>query len=86
MIRIWVTTTLTNTGGGCINDTLMHITNHNLAFGGVGASGMGAYHGESSFYTFSHAKSVLKRGTWVDVPVRYPPYNAQKLALIKKLV
>lgn len=73
-------------GGGCINDTLMHIANHHLPFGGVGASGIGAYHGESSFYTFSHAKSVLKRGTWVDVPVRYPPYNAQKLALIKKLV
>lgn len=73
-------------GGGCINDTLMHIANHNLPFGGVGASGMGAYHGESSFYTFSHAKSVLKRGTWVDVPVRYPPYTDRKLALIKKLV
>lgn len=73
-------------GGGCINDTLMHIANQHLPFGGVGASGMGAYHGKSSFYTFSHAKSVLKRGTWVDVPVRYPPYNASKLAVIKTLV
>lgn len=73
-------------GGGCINDTLMHIANQHLPFGGVGVSGMGAYHGKSSFYTFSHAKSVLKRGTWVDVPVRYPPYNASKLAVIKTLV
>lgn len=73
-------------GGGCVNDTLMHITNHGLPFGGVGASGMGTYHGKASFYTFSHAKGVLKRGTWLDVPVRYPPYNAQKLALVKKLV
>lgn len=73
-------------GGGCVNDTLMHIANHHLPFGGVGASGMGAYHGEASFYTFSHAKSVLKRGTWLDMPVRYPPYSEQKLAIIKKLV
>lgn len=73
-------------GGGCINDTLMHIANHHLPFGGVGASGMGSYHGNFSFYTFSHAKAILKRGTWVDVPVRYPPYTPQKLALIRKLM
>lgn len=73
-------------GGGCVNDTLMHIANHHLPFGGVGASGMGAYHGEASFYTFSHAKSVLKRSTWLDMPVRYPPYSEQKLAIIKKLL
>lgn len=73
-------------GGGCVNDTLMHIANHHLPFGGVGESGIGAYHGEHSFYTFSHAKSIVKRGTWLDVPVRYPPYTKQKFALIRKLV
>ena len=73
-------------GGGCVNDTLMHIANHHLPFGGVGASGMGAYHGEFSFYTFSHAKAILKRGTWIDVPVRYPPYTPQKLAILRKMM
>ena len=73
-------------GGGCVNDTLMHIANHHLPFGGVGASGMGAYHGEFSFYTFSHAKAILKRGTWIDVPVRYPPYTPQKLAILRKMI
>ena len=73
-------------GGGCVNDTLMHIANHHLPFGGVGASGMGAYHGEFSFYTFSHAKAILKRGTWIDIPVRYPPYTPQKLAILRKMM
>ena len=73
-------------GGGCVNDTLMHIANHHLPFGGVGASGMGAYHGEFSFYAFSHAKAILKRGTWIDVPVRYPPYTPQKLAILRKMM
>lgn len=73
-------------GGGCVNDTLMHLATHHMPFGGVGDSGMGAYHGDSSFYTFSHAKSVMKRGTWVDVPLRYPPYTDQKLSLIRKVV
>lgn len=73
-------------GGGCVNDTLMHIANQHLPFGGVGDSGMGAYHGDASFYTFSHAKGILKRGTWVDVPLRYPPYSPAKLAVIKKIM
>lgn len=59
-------------GGGCINDTLYHLANPHLPFGGVGQSGMGAYHGEYSFYTFSHSKSILKQTTKFDIPVRYP--------------
>ena len=73
-------------GGGCINDTLLHLTNNKLPFGGVGASGMGNYHGQFSFYTFSHAKAILNKSTLIDVPLRYPPYQDGKLGLIKKVV
>lgn len=59
-------------GGGCINDTLYHLANPHLPFGGVGTSGMGAYHGKYSFKTFSHEKSILEQSTKVDIPVRYP--------------
>lgn len=59
-------------GGGCINDTLYHLANPNLPFGGVGNSGMGSYHGKDSFDTFSHKKSVLKQTTKFDIPLRYP--------------
>lgn len=69
-------------GGGCINDTVMHLTNPHLPFGGVGASGMGSYHGRKGFETFSHEKSVLLRGR-LDPPFRYPPYNEKKLSLLK---
>jgi aldehyde dehydrogenase (NAD+) len=69
-------------GGGCINDTVIHLANPNLPFGGVGPSGMGSYHGKKSFDTFTHFKSVFKQGTKVDVPVRYPPYEG-KLKLLK---
>lgn len=69
-------------GGGCINDTIMHLGNPNLPFGGVGASGMGSYHGQRSFETFSHMKSVLVQKTKVDIPLRYPPYNG-KLSWLK---
>ena len=62
-------------GGMCINDTIVHLTNDHLPFGGVGESGMGAYHGETSFRIFSHYKSVMKRGLWLDLPLRYPPYG-----------
>lgn len=65
-------------GGGCINDTIMHLTNPNLPFGGVGASGMGSYHGKKSFETFSYNKSILSRGNWLDVPIRYTPYSKKK--------
>lgn len=62
-------------GGGCINDTLVHIGNSNLPFGGVGESGIGSYHGIKSFETFSHKKSVLKKAVWPDIPIRYAPYK-----------
>jgi aldehyde dehydrogenase (NAD+) len=61
-------------GGGCVNDTIVHLGNPNLPFGGVGGSGIGAYHGESGFHTFSHHKSVLRKSTWIDPPFRYRPY------------
>jgi aldehyde dehydrogenase (NAD+) len=72
-------------GGGCINDTIMHLANPRLPFGGVGDSGMGAYHGDLSFHTFTHRKSVFKQTTLIDVPVRYPPYKGKE-GLIKFLV
>ena len=69
-------------GGGCINDTIIHIANTKLPFGGVGHSGMGAYHGKKSFDTFTHHKPVVRRATWMDVPVRYAPYS-KKIKLAK---
>jgi aldehyde dehydrogenase (NAD+) len=76
----------TSSGGVCINDTVMHIAVSSLPFGGVGESGMGSYHGKASFDTFSHYKSVLRRGMWLDLAWRYAPYTASKLKLIKKIV
>lgn len=64
-------------GGGCVNDTIVHLANPNLPFGGVGTSGLGSYHGKKSFETFTHYKSVYKQGTLVDIPLRYPPYNGK---------
>lgn len=72
-------------GGGCINDTVIHLANSELPFGGVGPSGMGAYHGKLSFETFSHKKAVFKQTTMVDVPVRYPPYKGKE-GLLKFLI
>ncbi len=72
-------------GGGCINDTIAHLGNHRLPFGGVGNSGMGNYHGKSSFDVFSHEKSIMKKPTWLDIPLRYAPYKG-KLKWIKKLM
>ena len=72
-------------GGGVVNDVLVHIANKNLPFGGVGNSGYGAYHGKFSFDTFTHKKSISKRGTWLDVPLRYAPYKG-KLGLAKKFL
>jgi aldehyde dehydrogenase (NAD+) len=69
-------------GGGVKNDSIVHFVNKNLPFGGVGPSGMGAYHGKRSFDTFSHSKSVVKRGTWIDIPLKYAPYK-NKLKWIK---
>lgn len=75
----------TSGGGGCINDTLMHLGNANLPFGGVGESGIGAYHGASTFDTFSHKKSVHKKSTITDLKVRYAPYK-NNLPILKKLM
>lgn len=71
-------------GGGAVNDPLIHFGNHKLPFGGVGNSGMGAYHGKFGFDTFSHHKAVVKRGNWIDPPVRYAPYKG-KLNLLKTM-
>ncbi len=71
-------------GGGVINDTLIQITNKELPFGGVGQSGIGAYHGKRSFIAFSHQKSIVKRGTWIDIPLRNPPYSLP-LSLLKRI-
>lgn len=71
-------------GGGCINDTVIHVAGKSLPFGGVGTSGIGSYHGVKSFECFSHQKGIVKRGTWIDIPIRYAPY-ASKLPFIKKL-
>ena len=70
-------------GGGCINDTVIHLANPNLPFGGVGTSGIGSYHGQKSFDTFTHYKSLYQQGTVVDIPLRYPPYNEKKLNWVK---
>ena len=72
-------------GGGCINDTVLHLATSHMPFGGVGESGMGGYHGKYSFDTFSHQKSVLKRLARPDVALRYAPYG-QKLRQLKRLM
>lgn len=73
-------------GGGCINDTIIHLANPRLPFGGVGNSGMGSYHGKKSFETFTHYRSVLKQSTKLDIPIRYMPYTDKKLEIIKKVL
>ena len=70
-------------GGGCINDTIVHIATSKMGFGGVGNSGMGSYHGRKSFETFSHTKSILKKHRWIDLPMRYQPYTAAKERLVR---
>lgn len=72
-------------GGGTINDTLVHFANPKLPFGGVGSSGMGQYGNKYSFETFSHKKAIVKRGTWIDIALKYPPYQS-KFAMIKKVL
>ncbi len=62
-------------GGGCINDTIIHLATSNMGFGGVGGSGMGSYHGRDGFNTFSHRKSIVDKKTWLDLPMRYQPYS-----------
>ncbi|WP_024620559.1 aldehyde dehydrogenase [Metaclostridioides mangenotii] len=72
-------------GGGCVNDTIMHITNYNLPFGGIGRSGIGSYHGKKSFDSFSHKKSIMKSSSMMDIKYKYPPYTEKAYSLIKKV-
>lgn len=72
-------------GGGCINDTLTHLANPRLPFGGVGSSGMGSYHGKKSFDIFSREQSILKKPFWPDPDLRYPPYDEREISWFKKL-
>ena len=74
----------TSSGGACINDTIMHIANENLPFGGVGNSGMSSYHGKNSFDVFSHQRAVVTTPTWLDLPFRYMPYTL--VSLVKKIL
>ena len=74
----------TSSGGGCINDVIMHIANENVPFGGVGNSGMGRYHYKDSFEAFSHTRSIIATGTWIDLPFRYMPYRM--FSLVKKML
>ena len=72
-------------GGMTINDCVIHLTNPNLPFGGVGDSGIGSYHGKTSFETFTHYKSVMRRGLFLDITLRYPPYLG-KSKIFRKLM
>lgn len=73
-------------GGGCINDTVIHLATPHMGFGGVGSSGMGQYHGKQGFDAFSHSRSIVRKSTWLDLPFRYLPYQAKNLRLIRQLM
>jgi len=70
-------------GGGCVNDTIIHLATSEMPFGGVGESGMGSYHGVKSFQTFSHEMSIVKKYGWLDLPLRYQPYKSAHLAIAR---
>jgi aldehyde dehydrogenase (NAD+) len=76
----------TSSGGACLNDCVAHLSVPDLPFGGVGPSGMGAYHGKASFDTFSHQKSVLDKGTFPDPALRYPPYTESNEKWARRLL
>jgi aldehyde dehydrogenase (NAD+) len=80
----WKIIRRTSSGGGCINDVIMHIANENVPFGGVGNSGMGMYHDKESFDAFSHSRSIIATGTWIDLPFRYMPYRM--FGFVKKIL
>ena len=80
----WDVIRRTSSGGGCINDVIMHIANENVPFGGVGNSGMGRYHDKDSFEAFSHTRSIISTGTGIDLPFRYMPYRM--FSLVKKIL
>lgn len=73
-------------GGGCVNDTIIHLATHQMGFGGVGQSGMGSYHGKRSFDTFSHEESIVKKALWLDLPFRYRPYTEEKARMVRKVM
>ena len=70
-------------GGGCVNDTIIHLATSQMGFGGVGMSGMGSYHGKYGFDTFTHEKSIVDKGNWLDLPMRYQRYTPWKEKLLK---
>ena len=70
-------------GGGCLNDTIIHLATSAMPFGGVGESGMGGYHGQAGFEAFSHLRSIVDKKTWMDMPVRYQPYSSLKDRLLR---
>ena len=72
-------------GGGCFNDTLIHLATSQMPFGGVGESGMGSYHGETGFAEFSHMRSIIDRKTWFELSIRYQPYSKGKLDFLRKV-
>ena len=76
----------TSSGGTCINDNVVHLSNPQLPFGGVGPSGTGQYHGKHSFDAFSHQRAVMYRGTWLDLKARYPPYDDGAIEGMKKVL
>ncbi len=73
-------------GGGCINDTVIHLATTRMPFGGVGFSGMGSYHGKKSFDTFTHDKSIVKKANWIDLPMRYHPYTKKHFKAIRRFM
>jgi len=75
-----------NFGGGCINDTIVHVASNYLPFGGVGESGIGSYHGKASFDTFTHYRSIIHKSTKLDIKIRYAPYTESKEKIIRKIL
>ena len=73
-------------GGGCVNDTIMHLATSHMGFGGMGNSGMGSYHGRKSFEAFTHEKSVVSKATFFDAPFRYQPYTSWKRFFVRMFV
>jgi aldehyde dehydrogenase (NAD+) len=73
-------------GGGCVNDCIIHLATDQMSFGGMGESGMGAYHGKTGFDTFTHYKSIVDKKLWIDLPIRYQPYQKHTKNLIKKFL
>ncbi|MBR4791410.1 MAG: aldehyde dehydrogenase [Treponema sp.] len=73
-------------GGGCVNDTIVHLATNNMGFGGVGESGMGAYHGKVGFDTFSHTKTIVNKKNWIDVKMRYQPYTGAKERVLRRFL